>query len=665
MAFVLPLLMALAALAGGDVDTVTPGPSASSTAASGSGAPHVTVIADRQQLTLGNDDGVGLTFEVSGFSPGANVIVRGVANVGRVDPPKPGSAPGRFVSRYLTPQEQFPQVAVIVVEARAGEQSARGVIRLPLCAPTEMPFRTDPHAQVTLRVGDRLFGPTSADAGGKVKLPIIVPPGVGIGQARAVDGNGNLSETIVDLQPTAYPRAVIVAPPALVVGTLVELSVYATEPRGEPTPTKLIALRPSRGVAHALEPGPGGEARFLYEAPSGVDVITFEASKSGDPAASFQLTTNLHAGPAKKLTLTPSTNWLVIGSGQDARVGVAAEDRFGNPVACNAVTLTSAGQKLSVDVSQTGDVSALVRAPERFGGKDAITVEAALEDAHDSVEILLSGGPPAHLTVDLATPSVVADGRRGVEVRVNAVDQAGAPTMISGMSWEISGGRLSNVRKPRVGTTIANFVPRRASTPHDETIAVMASQALRASATVRIEPPPPRAVVTARAAFFSNLGSASGPAAFLDAVRPLAGKWAAVDVGLSLGYLHDDITTRSAPAVNAQGTRVEIDQFPLLAIGRYRLPIAGADVHARAGIGASLASTRLTPPAADGAPPVTAPAQALALEIGGEAAFPLAPGQLIVGLRYLWIEFGHTSHHDEIGGNSAGLVADLGYRLSF
>src|SRR5207245_932611 len=137
---------------------------------------------------------IGLTIEVAGFPAGAAVQVRAFTNVGSLDPPRPGSAPGRFVTRYLAPREQFPQVAVIVIDARASDKQARGAIRLPMFAPTEMPFRTDPRAQVTLRVGDRIFGPTTADASGRVKLAIVVPPGVGIGQARAVDREGNLNE---------------------------------------------------------------------------------------------------------------------------------------------------------------------------------------------------------------------------------------------------------------------------------------------------------------------------------------------------------------------------------------------------------------------------------------------------------------------------------------
>jgi hypothetical protein len=43
----------------------------------------------------------------------------------------------------------------------------------------------------------------------------------------------------------------------------------------------------------------------------------------------------------------------------------------------------------------------------------------------------------------------------------------------------------------------------------------------------------------------------------------------------------------------------------------------------------------------------------------------LKPGRLVFGLRYLWSRLGRTSHGDEVTGNSAGLIGDIGYRMTF
>ena len=58
-------------------------------------------------------------------------------------------------------------------------------------------------------------------------------------------------------------------------------------------------------------------------------------------------------------------------------------------------------------------------------------------------------------------------------------------------------------------------------------------------------------------------------------------------------------------------------------------------------------------------------AYAPAVAAGAEVALTLKPGRLVIGLRYLWSELGRTSLGDEITGNSAGLIGDIGYRMTF
>jgi hypothetical protein len=79
-----------------------------------------------------------------------------------------------------------------------------------------------------------------------------------------------------------------------------------------------------------------------------------------------------------------------------------------------------------------------------------------------------------------------------------------------------------------------------------------------------------------------------------------------------------------------------------------------------------LARTRLTGPLAkDQGFDVTGSAYAPALVAGTDVALTLKPGRLVIGLRYLWCKLGRTSQGDEIAGNSAGLIGDIGYRMTF
>ena len=48
---------------------------------------------------------------------------------------------------------------------------------------------------------------------------------------------------------------------------------------------------------------------------------------------------------------------------------------------------------------------------------------------------------------------------------------------------------------------------------------------------------------------------------------------------------------------------------------------------------------------------------------GVEAALSLPPGDLISGLRYLWLGSARLSNGDALPGNLGGIVVDVGYRL--
>ena len=133
--------------------------------------------------------------------------------------------------------------------------------------------------------------------------------------------------------------------------------------------------------------------------------------------------------------------------------------------------------------------------------------------------------------------------------------------------------------------------------------------------------------------------------------------------GLTAGYLRGDFQIAGPQKVTS---RLEINQAPLLAIARYRFAAPGlSEVAVGAGAGVSVAGTRFTPDTTSSRATVEASAWSVALQADAEAAFPLHPGRLVVGVRYLWVDLGRTSHSDVVHGNVAGVMADLGYRMSW
>ena len=162
-------------------------------------------------------------------------------------------------------------------------------------------------------------------------------------------------------------------------------------------------------------------------------------------------------------------------------------------------------------------------------------VDATLGEVVGSASLQVTGGPPARLTLQVAAPRVVGDGRHGTELRVQAVDGNGTPTVVSGLSWDTPRGGIRAVRVPRDGEYLAEYVPDRTRDPHRETVTVMASQTLRAEASFDVTPPPVRLVAGARFGLFTNLGETAGPAAFVEGLTPVRVPHVRLLAGFSAG----------------------------------------------------------------------------------------------------------------------------------
>jgi opacity protein-like surface antigen len=134
--------------------------------------------------------------------------------------------------------------------------------------------------------------------------------------------------------------------------------------------------------------------------------------------------------------------------------------------------------------------------------------------------------------------------------------------------------------------------------------------------------------------------------------------------GLSIGYLHSELNAQRAASLD--GVHVDLNQFPVLAIARVRVPVeTWAEVFLSAMAGWTLARTTISGSQGVGSNISTATASGTTVGLGAEATLPLDPGQLVFGARYLSATLGKTSEGDNLRGNSLGLICDLGFKLGF
>jgi hypothetical protein len=630
------------------------------------GLTTVALTPARQKLLLGTDTQVDVTLDLRG--PGSETFapIRALANVGTLEMPRAAGAPGHFTARYVPPAERYPQVALLVVELASGPRRLHVVTRIALEGSTVVPFHTSPGASVTMRVGDRNFGPVTADQRGHVEIPILVPPGVRAGIARAVDHSGATRETDVDLQPAPFVRVVVLAPPTLDVGSFSEIVLLAAEADGAPADPARLTLSASAGLLHPLGRGPLGEARFLFEAPRllGSGAVALTAIAAGTPPSRIDLAVALRVGAPARLAISPSTHRLVVGSGEAARVAVSAHDPFGNPTSAAGVEVSVDGRPRPVAIAAGGLGTLTVDAPAKFDGKERVIIDARLGAIRASEELHVTGGPPARLMIGIRDARLVADGHQSTELRVQAVDRNGTPTAVPGLSWDTPDGRVRHVRMPRDGEYVAEYVPDRTREPQRQVVAVMATQALRADATLDVAPPPVRLVAGARVGLFYNLGHAAGPAAFLEALTPLPIRRLAVFVGGTIGYLNAEISGAGPDSMSS--SQLQIDQVPMLALARARLPLMlRFEVSCELAAGMTVAQTKLTTSSDMHGFDAGGSSYSPAFGGGADIGLMLKPGRLVFGLRYLWSRIGRTSQGDEITGNSAGLIGDIGYRMTF
>ncbi|WP_342373919.1 hypothetical protein NVS55_21045 [Myxococcus stipitatus] len=180
-------------------------------AAAPSSPPVLKVVATPARVILGRDPAVSLQVRV----PKGTGPVRAAASSGRFAQERLDEGTVREF-RWTPPSVRHPLMAVFVfwVEAREGPPEAT-VFRLPLFGHTTLDVATAPGASVEVWLGEARFGPVQANARGKARVRLEVPPG--ISAARVLATRGALrtdAATPLDV-PRTSPRVVAITPSPL------------------------------------------------------------------------------------------------------------------------------------------------------------------------------------------------------------------------------------------------------------------------------------------------------------------------------------------------------------------------------------------------------------------------------------------------------------------
>jgi len=369
--------------------------------------PVVTLTLADPSPVIGVTGETELRIEVSDAPSDPMPMPRVLCSAGQIeDLGREGAA--SFTARYILPAGRFPQPAIIVAEFTDQGHHLRGMNTVRLRAATTPAMRTDPGAQVTLRVGDREFGPQVAPADGVVRIPVVVPPGVEFATARSVNQHGKSTEQMLDLHVPYSQRVLFAAPAVMVAGSVAEVAVYAVDPSGRPAHGADLTLHAAGAKVNPLGSRVPGEARFLVRAPTILreKSLRMEAQLKGQSTTRMATRVALVPGPAKGLTLEPEAPYLGRAPGASLRVFLGAEDAFGNPVDAGRADVLVDGHVATVTADADGEPMVVVQTPDNSPNKKDVVVESVLDAGYDLRRIPIGVRlRPPRAEIPLANPS--------------------------------------------------------------------------------------------------------------------------------------------------------------------------------------------------------------------------------------------------------------------
>ena len=332
---------------------------------------------------LGIEDETELRIEVTGTFASPLPFPRILCSAGRVED-LVREGPTSFSARFLLPSTCFPQVAILVADFSRDSLILRGSLAVRLRAAASPGYGTDPGARVTVKVGDKEFGPVVAPADGNVHVPVIVPPGIDFALAQSVNSHGQASQHVLDLKIPPAQRALVVAPEKLVAGSAAEVAVLAVEPSGRLVDASTIVLASSGPRPEPLGSRTDGEARFLVRVPASLQDPTLHlmASLRGQPEVSAEADVVLLSAPTAHVLLQAETT-------QPRQRPAAQPARVLERTGCLRQSYRR-GRSRGVGRRPAGFTPGHTRRPRGahaaaapvLAGRDAMEVEAVLDSGH-------------------------------------------------------------------------------------------------------------------------------------------------------------------------------------------------------------------------------------------------------------------------------------------
>jgi hypothetical protein len=314
----------------------------------------------------GQDTTAVLDIALTGTEHSAPPVLR--ANVGTLDPVA-RIGPRTFRARYTLPVTRFPEVAIIVAFAPSlhpqSVEGAVGVLRVPMASAVEVPGKAEAGASIVLELAGRRFGPAIAAADGTFRLPVVVPPGVGVAHTTTHDvaGNTRLASLNLALPPTDQ-LACVMTPTRLPADGRAQARVLcaSSDASGNPSRGARLQWQGARGTMAFKHAWGDGLQEFTYVSPRelGAAEDEFQAVwKQARFTSTETLKVALSHGAVRALELKSASE--IAHAGSVLKIRAHATDAFGrslpgvtlkSPLAPTAMTDAAGNADLRWSVSR-------------------------------------------------------------------------------------------------------------------------------------------------------------------------------------------------------------------------------------------------------------------------------------------------------------------------
>ncbi|MDP6935658.1 MAG: hypothetical protein QGG40_22250, partial [Myxococcota bacterium] len=158
---------------------------------------------------------------------------------------------GTYTARYLPdPAVRYPHVDVITVTDLRDPDTLVGQVTVSLVGQTNFPVVGIPDSEVVIRIGERQYGPVTADSTGRVRVPVQVPPGEVAATLVATLGEKSAEEPL-DLMVPASPRVNLAPTPGTLPAdgkTSIDVVAAVSTPEGEPDTDAQVSFSATVGT---------------------------------------------------------------------------------------------------------------------------------------------------------------------------------------------------------------------------------------------------------------------------------------------------------------------------------------------------------------------------------------------------------------------------------